>query len=223
MKRVVFSLFAAVSLLTGCTPGGEAGGGPQGPPPAQVVVVPAARESVDEKLSLVGTLAPNEQVELRSETDGTVVEINFDEGQPVEKGRLLLQLDDTKLAAQLAEAEANYKLSENNLKRARDLLDEQLISSSEFDQTSAAFAANDATVKLRRRQLADTKVYAPFEGVVGARMISPGQVVTRSTALTWLVDLDPLKVEINVPKIARINTDADSSLSLSISTCKAPA
>ena len=199
MKPLVLSSLLSLLVVAGCQPGTDAGG-QQESPPAQVVVVPASRESVDEKLSLVGTLAPNEQVELRSETDGTVVEINFEEGQPVEERRLLIRLDDTKLAAQLAEAEANFKLSENNLQRARDLLEGQLISSSEFDQTAAAFAANDATVKLRQRQLADTKVFAPFEGIVGARMISPSQVVTRSTTLTWLVDLDPLKVEINVPE-----------------------
>lgn len=200
MKPLVFSSLALSLLLAGCRPGGETAAGPQGQPPAQVVVVPASRDTVEEKLSLVGSMTANEQVELISETDGKVVEINFDEGQPVEKGQLLVRLDDTKLAASLAEAEANYALSENNLARARDLLEEQLISSSEFDQTSAAFAANDAAVNLRKRQLADTRITAPFEGVVGARMISPGQVVTRSTTLTWLIDLDPLKVEINVPE-----------------------
>lgn len=192
---ILFSLVAA-----GCSPVDSANNAAQGQPPAQVVVVPVARDRVEEALSLVGSMTANEQVELISETDGKVVEINFDEGQPVEKGQLLVRLDDTKLAASLAEAEANYALSENNLERARDLLKEQLISSSEFDQTSAAFAANDAAVNLRKRQLADTKITAPFGGVVGARMISPGQVVTRSTTLTWLVDLDPLKVEINVPE-----------------------
>jgi membrane fusion protein (multidrug efflux system) len=74
------------------------------------------------------------------------------------------------------------------------------ISQQEFDQTAASFAANDAAVQLRRRNLKDAVIRAPFEGVVSARMVSPGQVISRNTTLTWLVDLDPVKVEVNVPE-----------------------
>jgi membrane fusion protein (multidrug efflux system) len=62
------------------------------------------------------------------------------------------------------------------------------------------FSLNQATLGLRRRQLEDTRVHAPFAGVVGSRNVSPGQVITKSTTLTWLMDLDPLKVEVNVPE-----------------------
>jgi membrane fusion protein (multidrug efflux system) len=58
----------------------------------------------------------------------------------------------------------------------------------------------EATVELMRRQLKDARLYAPFGGITGARMISPGQVVSRNTTLTWLVDLDTVKVEVKVPE-----------------------
>ncbi len=80
------------------------------------------------------------------------------------------------------------------------LFRDQLISQQEFDQAAAMFSFNQATLQLRRRQLADARIYAPFEGVVGSRTVSPGQVISKNTTLTWLMDLDPLKVEMNVPE-----------------------
>jgi membrane fusion protein (multidrug efflux system) len=153
-----------------------------------------------ETLSLVGTLAANEMVEIRPEIDGIVESIHFQEGERVKQGELLLELDRSKLAAGLAEAEANAQLSEANYERARQLLLDQLISQQEFDQTAATYEFNRASLELRRRQLRDTRLVAPFEGVVGARTVSPGQVITRGTIITWLIDLDTMKVELNVPE-----------------------
>jgi membrane fusion protein (multidrug efflux system) len=166
----------------------------------QVVLAEAKRQPVAETLSLVGTLTANEMVEIKAETDGVIQEILFEEGQHVEQGQLLVRLDDTKFAASLAEAEANFKLSEANHQRAKQLFNDRLVSQQEFDQAAATFDFNRAGLELRRRQLKDARIYAPFEGVMGARSVSPGQVIARATTLSWLVDLDPVKVEVNVPE-----------------------
>jgi membrane fusion protein (multidrug efflux system) len=80
------------------------------------------------------------------------------------------------------------------------LFRDKLISQQEFDQIAAQFQANEAGLELKRRQLRDTQIRAPFNGIVGARQISPGQVIGKNVTLTWLVDLDPVKVEVNVPE-----------------------
>ncbi len=204
-------VMAAVLLLsagwvgTGCGQKQPAAGGPP-PGAAFMVTVGAAevkRQAIAETLAVVGTLTANEYVELEAETDGTVAEILFQEGQPVKKGDLLVRLDETKFAAALAEAEANYKLSETTFARAKNLLKENLISQQEYDQAAATFNANQATVDLRRRLLKDTRICAPFAGVTGSRLVSAGQVIKqmgRNTTLTTLVDLDPVKAEFNVPE-----------------------
>jgi membrane fusion protein, multidrug efflux system len=166
----------------------------------QVVVADVKRESVAETLSLVGSVLANEMVEIKSETDGKIEKIHFQEGQEVKQGDLLIELDDTKLAAALAEAEANFKLSKANFERNKELFESHLISQQEFDQVGAIYQANQAGIDLKKRQLKDTRIYAPFDGVMGARSVSPGQVIARNTTLTWLVDQDPVKVEINVPE-----------------------
>jgi len=198
MKRSLRSVLVGAACclaVAGCKKKAGAGGAVAFPP-VQVIAVEAKRQPVWENLSLPGTIAANEQVEIKAETDGIVQEINFAEGERVSKGQMLVKLDETKLAASAAEGEANLKLSQANYERAKQLFKDQLISQQEFDQTVSAFAVNQAGVDLKQRQLKDARVYAPFAGIVGARQISPGQVITRNTTLTWLVDLDIVKVEV---------------------------
>ena len=95
----VFVLAAAVCFATGCKKEG-AGGAPKMPPP-QVVVAEARVERVVETLPRVANIQANEMVDVKSETDGVVQEILFEEGQAVEKGAVLVRLDETKLAATL--------------------------------------------------------------------------------------------------------------------------
>ncbi|MGZ8901581.1 MAG: efflux RND transporter periplasmic adaptor subunit, partial [Limisphaerales bacterium] len=185
-------------FASGCKKQG-AGGPPKMPPP-QVVVAEARTERVVESLSRVVNIQANEMVAISSETDGVVQELPFEEGQKVEKGELLVRLDETKLAATLAQAEANFKLSEANFERAKQLSTAQLISQQEFEQNAATFQANQANLDFTKRQLKDARILAPFEGVVSSRQVSPGQIITRNTIITWLIDYDPVKVEFHVPE-----------------------
>lgn len=196
------ALFAAALAGAGCKKQSALGaaGRPPGGFAVQAVVIEARAQAVSESLSLVGTVAANEMVEIKSETDGTVEKILVTEGQQVNQGDLLVKLDESKFAAAVAEAEANFKLSLANHERSKQLFSDKLISQQEFDQIAAQFQANQAGLDLKRRQLRDTQIRAPFSGVVGARQISPGQVIGKNTTLTWLVDLDPVKVEVNVPE-----------------------
>jgi membrane fusion protein (multidrug efflux system) len=166
----------------------------------QVVAVEAKRQPVSENLSLVGTVMADEMVEIRSEVDGTVQDIKFEEGKPVEKDQLLIQLDPTKLAASLAESEAAFKLSVANFERMKTLQKDNVMAQQEFDQAQSAFEVNRASLDRKRRELKDTQVLAPFAGVMGSRYVSPGQVITKDTRLTTLVAMDPVKIEVNVPE-----------------------
>ena len=189
-----------VAGAVGCKPKAGGPGGPGGAPVPNVVIASAVHEEISEKLALVGTVLANEMVEIRPETDGMVAEIIFNEGQPVKKGDLLVRLDEREAQAAMAEAEANFKLTQSTFERSKQLFNDKLISQQEFDQAAANYQSSQASVEVLRQQLRQMRVYAPFEGIVGARQISPGQVVTRNTPLTVLVDLDPVKVELNVPE-----------------------
>ena len=194
--------FASFALLTACNKPAavKAGGPPMTMPPTQVVVVEARRESVAEALSLVGTLAANEWVEVKAELEGRVVEIGFEEGKAVTKGQLLFRLDDSRLTASLTEAEVNLKLSKMNHDRAQQLLRDKTISQQEFDQLASRFESMQAALAVKQRELKDTKIHAAFAGIMGAHTVSTGQVIKKDTLLGNLVNLDPVKVEVNVPE-----------------------
>jgi membrane fusion protein, multidrug efflux system len=200
-RSVICTSLGVALVCAACKPQGPAGpaGGP-GAMAVPVVVVEARRQPVSESLTLVGTLAANEAVEIKTETDGIVQDILFEEGQRVTNGQVLLRLDDTKLAATLAEADANLRLSTLTFDRAKQLFEDKLVSKQEYDQASATFDRTRASVDLMKRQLKDARLTAPFAGTVGSRQISPGQVISKATLLTTLVDLDPVKVDFYVPE-----------------------
>jgi membrane fusion protein (multidrug efflux system) len=129
----------------------------------------------------------------------------------VTNGQALVVLDDSKLAASVAEGEANFQLSKANYDRAKGLFDSQLISQQEFDQARTSFESTRANLDLNKRMLKDARIYAPFSGTVGSRSISPGQVIRKEAVLTTIVDADPVKVEFNVPEkvLAQVRVGQD--------------
>jgi len=195
-------VLAVVLILAGCKKAGPGTGaaGKGAGFEIQVVAVPSVKQPVLESVSLVGSVVPNEMIEVRAETDGIVREIRFQEGERVSKGDLLVALDDTKALAQLHESEARLKLAQTSLARVEQLFKDRLIAQAEFDSATSDAAEKAAVVEVKRRELRDARVTAPFSGFTGARLISPGQVITKSTRLTGLVDLDTVKVEVEVPE-----------------------
>jgi len=217
-----FSLFtiplcALCLAVAGCRKKPDAAAGP-GSFAVQVVAVEAKRQPISESLSLVGSLAANELVEIKSETDGMVEEINFKEGERVEKGRVLFRLEESKFAASVAESDANFKVAHANFERSQQLVKEKLIAPQEFDTIAAQYHAAQATLELRKRLLRDARIYAPFGGIVGAREVSPGQVIARNTLLTWVVDLDTIKAEFNVPERFLSQVRVGQIIELSVAT-----
>lgn len=200
IKAAIVLLAIGSFIVSGCGPKQKSASAVPMKMEMQVVAIEAKRERVSEIISLVGNLLANESVEIKSEIDGTVAEINFQEGQRVEKGQLLIRVDERKLAAAVAETEANFKLSQSNFERSQQLFKEKLVAQQEFDQMASMFEINKATLELKRQQLKDARILAPFSGIVGARNVSPGQVITKTVTLTWLTDIDPVKVEVNVPE-----------------------
>lgn len=165
-----------------------------------VEVVQVVRRDLKESLSLVGSLAPNETAQIRAEISGLVRAVLFEEGRKVVKDQLLVRIDDAELRAQLAQAEARRHLAELNLKRSENLTEARSMSQAEADRTRSEFASAQAEAELLRVRLAKMEIKAPFDGVAGARTISPGDYVTAATVITTIDDLSRLKVDFQVPE-----------------------
>ncbi len=165
-----------------------------------VEITPVTRRDMAETLLVVGSIAANESAALRAEISGQVREVFFDEGQRVSKDQVLLKIDDSELRAQFAQTESRYKLAELNLARNQGLIESKTVSQADFDRVTAEFAAASAELSLLRVRLAKTEIKAPFDGVVGARSISPGDYVTPATVIAQIDDLSRLKIDFQVPE-----------------------
>jgi membrane fusion protein, multidrug efflux system len=209
----LLALFLMLLPLTGCDQQNREA--PRLEQPAVPVLLgEATARRVELTLEQVGTLTASQEVILRSEAEGRVVEIAFQEGRPVSKGDVLVRLDAAKVRADIANFEAqiaqyNARLENNlrTLERNRPLLEENLISRLQFDNLETGIAEvraqiDQARANLAREQvrLSDTVARAPFDGVTGARTISPGDYLKVGDPVVLVVDLDPLEISFQVPE-----------------------
>jgi membrane fusion protein (multidrug efflux system) len=164
----------------------------------QAVVVQPTR--IADRLVVTGTVLPGEAVELHSEISGIVEALFFEEGRPVQKGMVLMRLNDDELQAQLRQVEARLQLVQEQLRRQEQLLEKGGVSQETVDATRSEARVLQAQADLIRAQLAKTEVRAPFSGVIGLRSISVGSYVTPSTSIALLQALDSVKVEFAVPE-----------------------
>lgn len=192
------ALGAILFAAAGC--GNQKKAGPPGGFPVSVVAEAVRQEKIEEKISLVGSLAADEFVEIKNEIGGVIEEIGFEEGQPVKKRQMLFMIDAGKLKASLAQAEANLGLAQTTFDRLSSLIDKGAVSRQEYDQAQSDLVAKQAEVELIKAQLKETVITAAFAGVMGERVVSLGQFVNQGTTLTFLINQDPLKVGFRVPE-----------------------
>jgi len=156
--------------------------------------------SLSSMINAVGTLLPNEQVDLISEAAGKVVGIFFEEGKPVYKGQLLLKVDDDELQSQLKRAEHQQKLTSERLNRQTILLDKDAVSREEFDQVQTDYNILQADIDLLKTKIAKTEIRAPFAGTIGFRNVSLGSFLQPHTVIARLIDHNKLKLEFAIPE-----------------------
>ena len=171
-------------------------------PAAGVIVAPATRVAFPLTVEAVGTARANESVEVRPQISQTIRRIAFIEGQEVEAGEVLIELDDAEMLAAVAAAKATLVDAESRYRRAQELYRSDLASASDLEtleaRRDAALAAHDAA----KARLAETVVRAPFAGRVGLRRVSLGALVGPSVVITTLDDTDPIKLDFEVPESA---------------------
>jgi len=176
-------------------------GGPGGPRPVAVEVTTVIREPIRDIVDLVGQLEAEETVLMKSETDGTIESIEFVEGSRVARGDLLFRLRDDQQKAAVREAEAALTLASADFDRAKTLRARNTISDAELDRARSAWERAAAIRDLAQVELQRTAIRAPFDGVVGARAVSPGDGVDRDMGLVRIESIDRLRLVFSIPEI----------------------
>ncbi len=154
---------------------------------------------VDE-FNTTGVLLPDEMVDLSFETQGKVVEINFEEGSYVKKGTMLARINDSKLQAQRDRLTAQLKLANDRVYRQQKLLEKDAVSREALEQVQTDLAMLQADIDNIDAQIELTQLKAPFDGVIGLRQISLGQFAYPTTIVATLTKNIPLKVEFAIPE-----------------------
>ncbi len=157
-------------------------------------------EKLSNSVYATGTILANEEVELRSEVSGKITKILFNEGSFVNKGDLLIKINDADLQAQLRRAESKLNLSVDKEFRQKQLHSSNLISQEEYDNTLGELNVNKADYELIKAQIDKTEIKAPFSGVVGLRSVSEGSYVTTANVIARLQNLNTLKIDFSIPE-----------------------
>ena len=188
--------------------------------PDMVVPVKAhivSLETLSNSVYTTGTILANEEVELRSEISGKIIKILFKEGSYVNKGDLLIKINDADLQAQLRRAESKVKLSKEKESRQKQLRDGNLISQEEYDNTVGELNVNQADYDLIKAQIDKTEIRAPFSGVVGLRSVSEGSYVTTNTVMARLQNFNSIKVDFSIPEKYSASVKTGDELEFKIS------
>lgn len=175
------------------------------------------RRDLAVQLRAIGTVQPINIVTVRSRVEGELLSVAFTEGQAVEQGQLLAQIDPepyriklAQMEAQLRQNAAQLRTAKADLERFQQLNGQALISSQQLEAQQAlvadregALAANQAQVDDARRQLAYTKIEAPIAGRLGLRQVDAGNLVRPSDTkgLVVITQTRPIAVAFTVPEM----------------------
>jgi len=216
-----------------------------------IAPVAAVEQPIARFIRATGTLMAEEHADVAAETAGRVVAAPVERGTPVSQGAELVRLSSTETDAQLKEAQANaaqiearlgmtpsrsfdvdavpevqnakasYELAQSEFARIRSLLDQKVVSQSEYDQRRTQMEASRqqyeaakngaaqqyqslqaarARVTLAQKAFTDTVVRAPFNGVVAERLVSVGDYVNKGMKIAVVVRVNPLRVQLTVPE-----------------------
>jgi membrane fusion protein, multidrug efflux system len=193
------------------------------PPPRQngrvitpVVAVPAAKGDIDISLSALGTVVPLATVTVKTQISGQLVGVHYQEGQMVNKGDLLVEIDSRPYELALAQAQgalerdkALLQTAELDLKRYQDLVKTNAIPRQQLD-TQASLVVQDrglvisdqAQIDTQKLNIAYCHIVAPVTGRVGLRLVDPGNYVMPNDAsgLVVITQLRPISVIFTVPE-----------------------
>ncbi|HXA01565.1 MAG TPA: efflux RND transporter periplasmic adaptor subunit [Cytophagaceae bacterium] len=171
---------------------------------------------LDNNIEVIGTILPNEKVELRSEASGRITSIFFKEDGRAKKGDLLVKIFDQELRAQLKKVKIQQDLANLEAERKKKLLEISGISQEEYDIATNQASSLSADAELIEAQLAKTEIRAPFDGVIGLRYVSEGEYVSSATLIATLQQIDPVKIEFDIPEKYGVYVNKGSTIRFTV-------
>lgn len=173
----------------------------------------ARQESINEVINFTGDLSAKEQTVISAEVDARITKIWVDEGQLVKAGQALADLDTLDLAqavsqqqAQLSAAKARLDLDKQKMDKQSELLKQGFVSQIAYDELVSNYQsslenykAQEAMLKRSQKQLSNTHIVAPFDGIIYQRSVEQGQLALKNTKLFSIANLSKLEIKAAIP------------------------
>lgn len=169
-------------------------------PPESVTSLVVQSEEWVPALRTVGSTAAVQGVMVSTDQPGIVTKINFESGQTVKAGDLLVQLDIAQEEAQLRSALAQQKLAALNLQRQQNLMKSRVSAQADLDTAQAQYDQTSAAVLEMKSHVDRKTIRAPFSGVIGIRLVNLGQYLQSGAEVASLQALDPIYVNFWLPQ-----------------------
>ena len=194
--------FAAI-VITGCADSNESQINEKaqaGPTPRPALIATLEQPSDQILHEFVGKVDAAQTVDLSFEVSGQLASVTPREGDRLTEGSLIAALDPTPFEISVREAKAQFELAELDLRRKRALLKDKAISPALVDQASAQLDLARAHLEMSERHLAETRLVAPFDGLLSRRYVDNHSLAAAGQAIVRLSDLTEIFVRIAVPE-----------------------
>lgn len=212
-SRRMLPLAALAALMLSACGSADNGQGGQ-PPPPTVMVVEAKKSTVEVEREYAGRARGAREVQVRARVEGILERRRYTEGQPVEAGDVLFEIDPQpfEIALKRAQAErqdarAALNQAEREWRRINRLFEQNAVSERERDQSlsqrelaQARLALTEASVADAERNLGYAEVKAPLAGVTGLELLPEGSLVSPGELLTTVTEQDPVHVRFALPE-----------------------
>lgn len=202
------------SLLAGCgSSSGEEAHSESAPTgPVKVTTVEVRDVDVPVVVDAMGAIAGDREARVAAGATGRVIDVRIERGSVVKKGEVMVVFDDRLLSASreearaaVAQSEANLKVADDDCQRAQALFDKGLSNDAALIKAKATCAGAKATLDSAKARLqsadirvGDTRLRAPFDGIISERLVSPGEYVRDDSGVATLVGISDLRLEVTI-------------------------
>lgn len=151
-------------------------------------------------LRVSGSLFPQDEITIAPEISGRIKRLFINEGSFVQKGSVLVKLEDAELQAQLSKVKALIDLAEINAKREKELLKGGGTSAELLERADNTVITLQSDFQMLKAAIAKTEIKAPFSGTIGLKEVSEGSFVSPGTKISHLVNSSPIRIECSIPE-----------------------
>ncbi|RUO48292.1 efflux transporter periplasmic adaptor subunit [Pseudidiomarina aquimaris] len=166
-----------------------------------VKVTEAAVQPFRDIIEALGTAQANESVVITAQTQDKVIAVHFNDGQTVQAGDLLVELDAREELARVQELKFRLAEANRQYQRLQDLRKQNAASAQQVETQDVIVKEIVAQLEVAEAQLAQKQISAPFDGRLGIRQISVGSLVSPGQQITTLDDITPIKLDFSVPEL----------------------